>query len=533
MAFRRSRRARERGLAFLSREQSSENPIPRQVAGIDIRKLPIGPTEAFVYSQIDGRSSDAEIALLTGLPATDVVALLRTLARLGAVAYESSSTSTQSGIAQARPAPSTNPAGQSGTHPRPEVRSQAPEPSAPLYDRTELEEPADLEHDRKHLILTTYYQLATSNHYELLKVPTTADKKEVKRAYYDVVTVFHPDRYYGKSLGSFKAKLEVIFQRLTEAHDTLARAKSREEYDRYLESQRVTAGDLSTPEDAAAEAARIQAEIERQAMVPLEYAATIPPPPITEASDRESAPPSGRISSNPPLGDSFQERRTPTPEDRRRALARKLSAGAPGGRPSSSGVKVPAQAATDAFRDRYERRRAVLRDEQIGRFVKQAEEALTAGNKVAAVNALRIAVSLAPDDPELSARFQALDKDTSGMLSDQYLEQARYEERSHEFGAAAVAYERALRGRPSAPIYERAAHCLLEARGDARKAVDLARKAVELAPAVLGAHVTLGRAYARAGLAQSALGELERARTLAPDDESVKEWIKRIKRGEV
>jgi DNA helicase HerA-like ATPase len=45
--------------------------------------------------------------------------------------------------------------------------------------------------------------------------------------------------------------------------------------------------------------------------------------------------------------------------------------------------------------------------------------------------------------------------------------------------------------------------------------------------------LTLGRAYLLAGMRQSALGELERAQQLAPGDDKIKDWIRRIKRQEV
>jgi tetratricopeptide (TPR) repeat protein len=148
-------------------------------------------------------------------------------------------------------------------------------------------------------------------------------------------------------------------------------------------------------------------------------------------------------------------------------------------------------------------------------------------------NALRIAVALDPDDPDLAARFEDAAFKASATMVDQYLEQARYEEQHHHFAEAAMAYERALRGRPSDHIHERIAHCLLEVGTDVAKARDMARKGVELAPAVASHRITLARVYARAGMRESALGELERARTLEPNNDSIKEWIKRVRRGEM
>jgi hypothetical protein len=42
--------------------------------------------------------------------------------------------------------------------------------------------------------------------------------------------------------------------------------------------------------------------------------------------------------------------------------------------------------------------------------------------------------------------------------------------------------------------------------------------------------VTLARFYVKAGMKQSAEGELSRAATLGPSDDKVADWIRRLKR---
>jgi hypothetical protein len=46
------------------------------------------------------------------------------------------------------------------------------------------------------------------------------------------------------------------------------------------------------------------------------------------------------------------------------------------------------------------------------------------------------------------------------------------------------------------------------------------------------ARVTLARIYVAAGMKQSGLAEFERAATLAPKDDTIRDWIRRLKRGE-
>ena len=54
-----------------------------------------------------------------------------------------------------------------------------------------------------------------------LYVPKDADKAAIKRAFAAASKELHPDRYYGKDLGPFRAKLAKIFTRVAEAAEEL------------------------------------------------------------------------------------------------------------------------------------------------------------------------------------------------------------------------------------------------------------------------------------------------------------------------
>jgi len=96
-------------------------------------------------------------------------------------------------------------------------------------DRTQqdpLTEAVDLEPDRKREILAREALLGRDD-WTVLGLRPGANAEAVKLAYFEASRVFHPDRYYGKNLGSFRARLERIFQRLSEAHETLTEALRR------------------------------------------------------------------------------------------------------------------------------------------------------------------------------------------------------------------------------------------------------------------------------------------------------------------
>jgi curved DNA-binding protein CbpA len=79
-----------------------------------------------------------------------------------------------------------------------------------------------------------YAALPRANHYELLGVPRDADKKALKRAYFGLAATVHPDRHFGKKLGPYKAKMEVLFTRITIAFEVLSDPKARAAYDHML-----------------------------------------------------------------------------------------------------------------------------------------------------------------------------------------------------------------------------------------------------------------------------------------------------------
>lgn len=93
-------------------------------------------------------------------------------------------------------------------------------------DRTQpdaLAEAVDLPLDRKQEILAKEAMLGRDD-WTVLGLKPGATAEQVKLAYFEASRIFHPDRYYGKALGSFRSRLERIFQRLSEAHETLTSA---------------------------------------------------------------------------------------------------------------------------------------------------------------------------------------------------------------------------------------------------------------------------------------------------------------------
>ncbi|MEO6598873.1 MAG: DnaJ domain-containing protein [Polyangiaceae bacterium] len=453
------------------------------VSGVSVRDLPIGPTEAFALSRIDGQGTVSDLAVATGLTPDDVQGIVSRLVALGAVQVID--------VRSVVVAPT--PTMRSGEHPIPlAVQNQ---------------EEVDLTLEQQHVLLDLDRRLDKIDHYELLGVQPAAAVKVIRNAYFERVRLFHPDRHFGKPLGRFQAPLLRVFGKFTEAYEALRRPESRAEYDRYLDArQRTLALD------------RYFHEATREPSP-----SSVPPASGMRESRRPSEATSLRASSVPPSD----------PEARRRALARKLGHSSVPPRPSSPALPaVNTQAlAAEELKRRYEQRLSRAREGQREHYQKLAKEAEERKDWLAAANALRVAASLSPGDVVLSGDLAELERRAAAALWESYVERAKYAAIEGRSAEAADAYERAALGHPSPALFERAAFFTLEAGGDLKRAAKLAKQAVSLAPNAAKCRLTLAQIYSAADLRESALAELDRARTLEPDQPIIDEWIARVKRG--
>jgi curved DNA-binding protein CbpA len=494
---------------------------PKLVLGRgDLRGTALSPTDGFVLSRIDGASDEQEIVAVTGLPEAQVQACLAKLESLGVVTFE------------AARAPAPVPA------PQPATANESQGRPALTDDPTALAEDVDLDIDMRRQILATHGALERLDHYALLGVDRAADKKTLRRAYFELAAKFHPDRYFRKRLGSFKPRMETIFGRLTLAHETVSTQDSRAEYDAYLSEQRRARSIEELLDAAVAEAKRAEESIERElrGQTPM-AAATSSAPPAGSAigpAPRPSATPSPAIpATTTPV---------PTAMDvaaRRDMLARRLlggrgaagsSSSPPAPRTSLAPPPTPTVAeAMESLRRRYEDRVALAKAAQARRYLAHGEEALARGDAIAAATALRIAVSLSPTDQDLARKAHDAQTKADTVLSETYTRQAAYEEKTGQWTEAARSWSRVCKARPSDPdAHCYAANAIVKAAGDLHEAARLAERACTLEPKTARYRVALANVYIAAGLALNARRELDAAAQLAPHDGTIKEMIGRI-----
>ena len=99
-----------------------------------------------------------------------------------------------------------------------------------VFDPADLSEDVDLDVERRKQILYAESLVGKGTYWEALGVPWNAPVQVVRAAYLEAAKVYHPDRYAGRRLGSYRTRLEKIFRHATEARDVLVDETRRAAY---------------------------------------------------------------------------------------------------------------------------------------------------------------------------------------------------------------------------------------------------------------------------------------------------------------
>lgn len=173
-----------------------------------------------VLARVDGALDVSDISALAGLPEQAVEQVVASLVAAGLLADASAPAAP--GMPSAAP-PSLVPPGL----PDPMRRSSADLVGAP-------EAVPRISEEEARRVSDLYEKLNRIDHYRLLGVAATADAKDIKRAYFALAKLHHPDRFFRKDVGKLKPKIEAVFAAMTNALDTLTDPARRHAYDAYL-----------------------------------------------------------------------------------------------------------------------------------------------------------------------------------------------------------------------------------------------------------------------------------------------------------
>jgi curved DNA-binding protein CbpA len=308
-----------------------------------------------------------------------------------------------------------------------------------VFNVADLAEDVDLDVSLRKEILVAEAAARTGTHYDVLGLAWGATAEAARAAYVARVKVFHPDRYPGKRLGSYRGRLEQIFRRLTDAKDVLCDEARRGAYQ----------AQVAPPEEKA------KAQLRR-----------------VEDEKRSEERRARLARSNPLVGHSLQR------AQRVAELLQRGKAALADGRFSAAATDFFTILGMDAShaeaKQLGDEARAKANAGRANEAIEKAVKASLSGHRDAALGALRSAVEAEPQNPKTLLRASRIAMDVSAF------------EAARQFAEAAV------RTAPRSGGAHEALGVALEAEGrkdDARKALE---RALELDP-----HLETARARLR------------------------------------
>ncbi len=104
------------------------------------------------------------------------------------------------------------------------------QPVAEQREESGCAEPEDLRSKRENF-LKDYAWMMEQDYFTLLGVSESESKEQVRKSYYNLVKKYHPDRFFEQDvLLDLKDKVNTLFQRISDAHETLVDAKAKARY---------------------------------------------------------------------------------------------------------------------------------------------------------------------------------------------------------------------------------------------------------------------------------------------------------------
>lgn len=140
-------------------------------------------------------------------------------------------------LASAASTPESKPELKSEAKPQTKPTTKPTKPSAAQAPTAKPNEPALSEIDKlRQAVLERHKNLAKFDFYTLLNVSRQDNAVEIKKAYFKLAKVYHPDVLAKHGLTDILTESSEVFARIAEAHATLTDSQRRQEYDEMLAS---------------------------------------------------------------------------------------------------------------------------------------------------------------------------------------------------------------------------------------------------------------------------------------------------------
>jgi curved DNA-binding protein CbpA len=166
----------------------------------------LDPDQQAVFSLIDGSKSIQEICVLSGIGDFNTLKAVYTLLALRLV---------ETGEVKTR---------------EEKIESAVVRETVKAEKKNDAQAAAPVLSVTKETIQNAFDSLGRQNHYEVLEVGHGATTLEIKKAYFHLANLYHPDRHFEPEMHDMKEKLEGLFSRIHDAYETLSSKTARHQY---------------------------------------------------------------------------------------------------------------------------------------------------------------------------------------------------------------------------------------------------------------------------------------------------------------
>jgi len=105
------------------------------------------------------------------------------------------------------------------------------------------------------IILKAFEELEKQDHYQVLGVTSRATDDEIRKAYFRLAKIYHPDRHYEPEMADLKKTLEALFTRIHTAYEALNTQSERNKYNMLISSGTAKVKDRETVIEKKSQAA--------------------------------------------------------------------------------------------------------------------------------------------------------------------------------------------------------------------------------------------------------------------------------------
>lgn len=500
----------------------SAHSIPILLRFPEPGEVTLSASEAFLLSRIDGVSDVATLVSLCALTLDQGLAHLRALQRQGFVGFKA-----------ARPV-------KNGGEKRTSILSQ-------LDDEDRQAVGSAIPRAQRQKIRLLAEQIADLSYYQVLGVPRTGSAEAVKKAYLGLSKEMHPDRYFGKEIGDYKALLDKIFSQVNKAHEVLGDREKRAHYDHTLKlAESGPAAEEGGEEEQAAAAHR--PAVQRAPLKPLEQVlAEEDVDPALAAVDREAR---RRLMTvyhkldRLTYYELLEVKQKTAPEGIERAVQFQLARFDAAAFPKELGpyerrrqkivqqIQLAKKVLLDPTqRERYDRQLALegaVEEEAAATrpagggflenlyrakcYFERGQQEWKAGNKAGALSHFQLAATLNPREKSYRQALEKLKWVAQEVRQENLLKRAQQKEKERDYKSAFEFYEKAYEAdQKTPPVYRGLAQCLLLLNRDLHLARDYAQKAVALQADDGHLHCLLGLVLRALGEEKGAKKEFKRA----------------------